>query len=86
MTSHSPTGEAPARWGEDPQAHRAVTFGVLCLGIWLNAVDALVTATIMKSVAKDLGGYAYFAWATAGFMLGRPSRATSVRRLCPPRF
>ena len=44
--------------------------GVLCLGIWLNAVDALVTSTVMPSVARDLGGYAYFSWATAGFMLG----------------
>ncbi len=45
-------------------------FAMLCLGIWLNAVDTLVTATIMPSVAREIGGYAYFAWATAGFLLG----------------
>lgn len=42
----------------------------MCFGIWLNAADALVTATLMPSVARDLGGFAYFAWATAGFLLG----------------
>ncbi|WP_174299619.1 MFS transporter [Caulobacter sp. S45] len=70
MTSRSPVTEAPARWSELLRGPRALTFGVLCLGVWLNAVDALVTATIMPSVARDIGGYAYFAWATAGFMLG----------------
>ena len=43
---------------------------LLLLGIWLNAADALVTVTLMPSVAKSLGGYAYFAWAAGGFMLG----------------
>ena len=33
-------------------------------------MDTLVTATVMPSVARELGGYAYFAWATAGFLLG----------------
>lgn len=43
---------------------------LLCLGIWLNAADALITATIMPSVARDIGGYAYFGWAIAGYLLG----------------
>ena len=43
---------------------------LIMLGVWLNAADALVTVTLMPSVAKSLGGYAYFAWAAAGFMLG----------------
>ena len=70
MTSRAPAAHAPARWSELLQGPTALTLGLLCLGIWLNAVDALVTATIMPSVARDIGGYAYFAWATAGFMLG----------------
>ena len=63
-------GEGPARWGELFKDGRGLLSGVLCLGVWLNAVDALVASTIMPSVAKDIGGWAYFAWATAGFMLG----------------
>ena len=70
MTSRSPAGEAPARWGELLEGRRALMLGVLCLGVWLNAADAMVAATIMPSVAKDVGGYVYFAWATAGFLLG----------------
>ncbi len=70
MSSRSAAAEAPARWSELFQGPRALTFGVLCLGVWLNAADTLVTATIMPSVARDIGGYTYFAWATAGFLLG----------------
>jgi MFS family permease len=62
--------ERPASWRELFQGGRALTAAVVCLGVWLNAVDALVAATIMPSVARDIGGYAYFAWATAGFLLG----------------
>ena len=43
---------------------------LLLLGIWLNAADQLVTVTLMPSVAQSIGGYAYFAWAAGGFMLG----------------
>ncbi len=70
MGSPLPPDEAPTRWGELLRGKRALTFSVLCLAIWLNAVDTLVTATIMPSVVRDIGGYGYFAWATAGFMLG----------------
>src|SRR3546814_15371008 len=49
---------------------RLARFALLCLGIWLNAADSLMTATIMPSVAADIGGYAYFGWNIAGFILG----------------
>ncbi len=67
---HASPRESPALWGELLHAHRLPTFALLCLGIWLNAVDVLVASTIMPSVARELGGYAYFAWATAGYLLG----------------
>ena len=43
---------------------------LICLGVWLNAVDSLVTATIMPSVGRSLGGYVYFGWATSGYLTG----------------
>ncbi len=43
---------------------------LICLGIWLNAADSLVTSTIMPSIARDIGGYAYFAWPVAAYALG----------------
>lgn len=42
---------------------------LICLGVWLYAVDSLVTATIMPSVGRALGGYVYFGWATAGYFM-----------------
>src|SRR5579875_2813127 len=70
MPASSPADDAPAGWAEVWGGGRGLTFAILCFGIWLNAVDALVTATVMPSVAGDVGGYAVFAWPTAGFMLG----------------
>lgn len=49
---------------------RGPLVAIVALGVWLNAADALVTVTLMPSVARSLGGYAFFAWATAGFLLG----------------
>src|SRR5215831_8974079 len=60
---------------------RAPRFALLCLGVWLNAADTLVTSTIMPSVGRDLGGLAFFAWATAGFMLGSILAGATAGRL-----
>ena len=43
---------------------------LICLGVWLNAADSLVTSTIMPSIARSIGGYAYFAWPVAAYALG----------------
>ena len=43
---------------------------LLCLGVWLNAADTLVTVTILPSVAADAGGYRWLGWATAAYLLG----------------
>lgn len=48
----------------------APRFALLCLGIWLNAADTLVTATIMPSVAQEIGGYEYFGWSVAAYLTG----------------
>ena len=57
-------------WADVLGEGRFPLFALICLGVWLNAADSLVTATIMPSVGAALGGYAYFGWATAGFLLG----------------
>lgn len=58
---------APARLVDKALVPR---FALLCLGIWLNAADTLVTATIMPSVAKEIGGYQYFGWSVAAYLTG----------------
>ena len=49
---------------------RLPRFALICVGMWLTAADTLMTATIMPSVAADIGGYAWFGWAVAIFLLG----------------
>jgi MFS family permease len=61
--------QSSASWGEILAEGRAPRFILICLGVWLFAADSLVTATIMPSVGRALGGYVYFGWATAGFLL-----------------
>lgn len=61
---------ADGSWADVMAQGRLPVFALICLGVWLNAADSLVTATIMPSVGRALGGYAYFGWATAGFLLG----------------
>lgn len=57
-------------WADVLGEGRLPSFVLICLGVWLNAADSLVTATIMPSVGRSLGGYAYFGWATAGYLMG----------------
>lgn len=59
--------EVPTRLFDKTVAPR---FALLCLGIWLNAADTLVTATIMPSVAREIGGYEYFGWSVAAYLTG----------------
>lgn len=54
---------------------------IVLLGVWINAADALVTTTIMPSVAADIGGYAAFSWAVAGFLIGSVVASASAGRL-----
>jgi MFS family permease len=76
--------ETPAQdksWGDLLAEGRLPRFALICLGVWLNAADGLVTATIMPSVGAELGGYQYFAWATAGFLVGAILAGASSGRL-----
>ena len=68
---------APAGSADVSSARSAL----ICLGVWLNAADSLVTATIMPSVGADLGGLAYFSWAVAGFLVGAILAGASAGRL-----
>jgi Major Facilitator Superfamily len=63
-------GTERASWADVLGEGRLPRFVLICLAVWLNAADSLVTATIMPSVGRVLGGYAYFGWATAGYLMG----------------
>jgi MFS family permease len=66
----SAAAPASGSWADVLAEGRSPRFALICLGVWLNAADSLVTATIMPSVGRSLGGYPYFGWATAGYLLG----------------
>ena len=67
-------------WRDLVAEGRGAQVALIALGVWLNAADSLVTTTIMPTVGRDLGGYAYFSWATAAYMLGAIlSGATAAR-------
>src|SRR5690606_18274780 len=68
-------------WADVLAEGRAPRFVLICLGVWLAAADSLVTATIMPAVGASLGGYAWFGWATAGFLLGSVAAGASSGRL-----
>src|SRR5579872_981204 len=78
VSSPLPEGDCPmsaaapasGSWADVLAEGRFPRFALICLGVWLNAADSLITATIMPSVGRSLGGYPYFGWATAGYLLG----------------
>lgn len=81
MGSPERVAPAPASWADLLAEGRAARFLLICLGVWLSASDNLVTSTIMPSVGRDIGGWAYFSWATAGFLVGAILAGASAGRL-----
>src|SRR5690606_8769423 len=70
-----------APWGELFAPALLSKLAIILLGVWINAADALVTTTIMPSVAADIGGYSAFSWAVAGFLIGSVVASASAGRL-----
>lgn len=73
--------EGPRSWSDLLAEGRLPRFALICLGVWLNAADSLVTSTIMPSVGRELGGLSYFSWATAGYLVGAILAGASAGRL-----
>lgn len=74
MTASSP-------WAELRTARLAPLLGLMCLGMWLNAADTLVTVTIMPSVARAIGGYEWFGWTVAAYLVGSIMASACAARL-----
>lgn len=68
MTTETP--DTATGWRELMRPALISRFAFLCLGIWLNAADALVTVTLTPTIAGDIGGFQYFGWSVAAFLLG----------------
>lgn len=81
MSGERTMARSETSWADLLADGRLPKFGLICLGVWLNAADSLVTATIMPSVGRELGGYGYFSWATAGYLVGAILAGASAGRL-----
>jgi MFS family permease len=57
-------------WGELIAGDRFPRVALVFIGTWLTAAETLMTATIMPSVAAEIGGYAWFGWVVAVYMTG----------------
>ena len=62
--------ETSTGWRELMKPALISRFAFLCLGMWLNAADALVTITLTPTIAGEIGGFQYFGWSVAAFLLG----------------
>jgi MFS family permease len=56
-------------WGSIFKGGLALYTIMLNLGIGLHAVDVFIVSTVMPSVVRDIGGAAYYAWATMLYMV-----------------
>jgi predicted MFS family arabinose efflux permease len=77
MTAAAPT----TSWSDFLAEGRAGRMALICLGLWLNAADSLVTTTIMPTIGRQLGGYAFFSWATAAYAVGAILSGATAARL-----
>jgi len=57
-------------WAEVLTRAQAPSLVLVCLGVWLHAADALIVATMLPAVVRDLGGAAYVSWSVALYELG----------------
>jgi MFS family permease len=60
---------------------RGVYVVALNLGIALHAIDVFVISTVMPAVVRDLGGVAFYAWATMLYMIASIMGAASGNTL-----
>ena len=49
---------------------RVPLVGLVCLGVWLHAADALVATTVMPSAIAEIGGLPWIYWTIALYELG----------------
>jgi EmrB/QacA subfamily drug resistance transporter len=49
--------------------NRPLTVGALVLCVFMAALEATVVATAMPTVITELGGFHYYGWVTAGYLL-----------------
>lgn len=65
VSARAPTAGWRALW-----AAGGGRLAVVCFGVWLHAADELITATLVPSVVRDIGGAELIAWTLALYEIG----------------
>jgi len=81
MTAAPTEAAAVPGWRDVIAGERLPRFALICVGVWLNAAEIMMTATIMPSVAADIRGYAWFGWVVAIYLVGSILAGASAGRL-----
>lgn len=71
----------PDPWAVLRSPRYAPLLALMCLGVWLNAADTLVTVTVMPSIARTIGGYEWLGWTVAAYLVGSIMASASAARL-----
>jgi MFS family permease len=71
----------PSPWTVLFRDGRGIYVVALNLGIGLHAIDVFVISTVMPAVVRDLGGIAFYAWATMLYMIASIMGAASGNTL-----
>jgi MFS family permease len=71
----------PSSWSALFQNGRGVYVVAFNLGMALHAIDVFVISTVMPAVVRDLGGVAFYAWATMLYMIASIMGAASGNTL-----
>ena len=72
-----PALSGKADWIDLFRDGRGVYTVLINLGIGLHALDIFIITTIMPTVVADIGGLAYYTWATMLYMVGSITGAAS---------
>ncbi len=82
MGENMTVADSGATWRELYRSGLLGRFVVICLGIWLHAVDSLVTATISPAIVDDIGGVAYINWTILLYQVGAIVAGAASPMLC----
>ncbi|WDG18658.1 MFS transporter [Microbacterium sp. Clip185] len=81
----SDVGEHPPRWRDLFAAPHAAAVLVMASGVALYAMNLYFTAALMPSIAADLGGDRYYAWASTAYLIAAVVATMLIGRILAAR-
>lgn len=78
-------GETPSRWRDLFAAPHATAVLVMASGVALYAMNLYFTAALMPSIAADLDGERYYAWASTAYLIAAVVATMLIGRILAAR-